>query len=196
MPENQKMIVKSIIEIVGKPKDHVIKSMSLVMDKIKDQKTIKIVEEKVFEPKEVESFFSTFAELELQFQSTNQILDFCFDYMPSSVEIIEPDKLAVSSSNFGDVLNDLLSKLHTISNNVANLNAENQLLKKNGEAILTNLITLSLENGPTSIEELSRKVGIVPKQLDPFIQAFIKKGKIEKVKKGYQLVTGDGKKEN
>lgn len=195
MPENQKIIVKVIIEIVGKPKEHVSKSLELVLDKIKGEKLIKILEKETFKPKKVESFFSTFAELELQFNSTSKLLDFCFDYMPSSVEITSPDKLSLQSTDLVSVLNDLLSKLHAISNNVANLNAENQLLKRNGEALLKNLITLSLENKILSLEDLSKKVGIVPKQLKPFLDVFIKKGKVEKTKKGYQLA-GNTKKEN
>lgn len=195
MPENQKIIVKVIIEIVGKPKEHVSKSLDIVLDKIKEEKLIKILEKETFEPKKVESFFSTFAELELQFNSTSKLLDFCFDYMPSSVEITSPDKLSLQSTDLVSVLNDLLSKLHAISNNVANLNAENQLLKRNGEALLKNLITLSLENKILSLEDLSKKVGIVPKQLKPFLDVFIKKGKVEKTKKGYQLA-GNTKKEN
>lgn len=195
MPENQKIIVKVIIEIVGKPKEHVSKSLDIVLDKIKEEKLIKILEKETFKPKKVESFFSTFAELELQFNSTSKLLDFCFDYMPSSVEITSPDKLSLQSTDLVSVLNDLLSKLHAISNNVANLNAENQLLKRNGEALLKNLITLSLENKILSLEDLSKKIGIVPKQLKPFLDVFIKKGKVEKTKKGYQLA-GNTKKEN
>ena len=50
--------------------------------------------------------------------------------MPSSVEILDPDKLSFESKNMDNLLNDLLSKLHQQSMAVRNLHAENVLMKQ------------------------------------------------------------------
>ena len=54
---------RSIIEIVGGPKEHVDKAMNIVVSKLREDKDIKLLKEKVFEAKPLEGkkpLFSTF----------------------------------------------------------------------------------------------------------------------------------------
>ena len=65
------MVIKarSIIEIVGGPKEHVDKAMNIVVDKLREDKQIKLLKEKVFEAKPLEDkrpLFSTFCEVEIE----------------------------------------------------------------------------------------------------------------------------------
>ena len=187
MEYTKKVIANVLVEIVGKPEKHVVESLKIMIDKIKSEKGLKIKREKTFEPKQTESYFTSFSEMEIEFDTTSHIVSFCFDYMPSSIEILEPAELQLESHTFAEILNDLLAKLHSVNMGLANSKAENQMLKMNSEALLKNIIMISLKE-PKTLEEISPLVGIKPKDLEPFIEGFVKNGKIKKDNNKYSLV--------
>ena len=59
MVKGQKLIVKVIIEILGAPKEHVEKTMKLVLDKVREQKYLKVLRDKIFETKQIKKFWLT-----------------------------------------------------------------------------------------------------------------------------------------
>ncbi|MFH1399289.1 MAG: hypothetical protein ABIG95_04205 [Candidatus Woesearchaeota archaeon] len=175
-----------IMEVVGKPEEHVKKTLNLLLDQIKQGDGIKLTRSELFDPKPVDNLFSAFMELELEFKDLSLFVSFCLAYMPSSVEIIEPTELLFRSAELSNLLDDLLSRLHQINFVVTNNNAENQILRKNSEGLLKNIVALSLRT-PKLIEEISKDVGIKPKELKPFLDRFVKVGNIELVKGVYTL---------
>ena len=107
------ILVRSIIEIVGKPKDHIESALKDYLKKLNEQY---VVTNEHFEnavPKE--NFFSTFAEIEILMKDTNDILSFAFDYMPASIEILEPENLVIKNNNMTGFINDLLARLHALN---------------------------------------------------------------------------------
>ncbi|MAF51129.1 MAG: hypothetical protein CMH64_03485 [Nanoarchaeota archaeon] len=122
--------IKAIIEILGKPKEHVESTMEKVLSELKNQKNLTIINQEIAETKELEKFFSTFVDLELKLDSLDNLIDFCFDFLPSSIEIVEPEKLDLNSEAMAEYMNDLLAKLHQQSMLIRNLHAENTLMKK------------------------------------------------------------------
>ncbi len=125
------MEIKSriIIEILGSPVEHVEKVMNDVMAEI-GKIEINILKKEVSEPKKVEKFYSCFAEIEFRCNGLEKLLDVCFDFMPSIVEIIEPEEFRFDPKVLEDFLNDLLARLHRNSMVIRNLHAENVLMKK------------------------------------------------------------------
>src|SRR3989344_1244375 len=125
-----KITAFSVIEILGSPKEHVEKVVQMVIDKIKNENGIKLVGGKAYEAKKVKELWTSFAEVELEFEEMDKLVGFCFDYMPSSVDILEPDNININSGNFTQLLNDLLAKLHQYDMLAKNLRAENIVMKK------------------------------------------------------------------
>ncbi|MDD5331798.1 MAG: hypothetical protein PHE43_03175 [Candidatus Nanoarchaeia archaeon] len=127
-----KITVKAVIEILGTPKEHVEETMKKIVEKLKQE--YKIKEAKVYEATEVKAkttvLWNSFVDLEMIFEDLQKITDFCFDYMPSSIEIVEPLELKIDARNHTDLINDLLARLHQYDMVVKNLNAENKLLKQ------------------------------------------------------------------
>tara|TARA_Y100000310_G_C20609438_1_gene777238 strand:+ start:1033 stop:1425 length:393 start_codon:yes stop_codon:yes gene_type:complete len=119
-----------IIEIMGSPKEHVEKAMETVVDKFKKEDNVKVIKEDISKIAEVKQFWSTFVEFEIEIENIARLFDICFDYMPSSIEILEPEKVDLESEYTTDLLNDLLAKLHRYDMLVKNLNAQNFVLKK------------------------------------------------------------------
>lgn len=176
-----------IIEMLGKPKEHLEKTLKSYIELLKKDKTIEILKEDYAPPEEKEGLFTMFVELETLMKDTKRIVEFCFDYMPSSVEIIEPIKFTYNASDFSDILNDLQARLHKIDMLAKNLGQENKVLKKNSAVFLRNLIYLALKEKPKNVAELSKNTGVPEKELEKFMEILIKEKKVKKQKKTYSL---------
>jgi hypothetical protein len=181
MAEAEKVIARIVLNVAGKPREHVEKSIALVIENIGKEKDIKIIKKKLLKTqKKDELYFSAVAELEISCADTSLLMGFCLDYMPSSVEIVEPEHLSFDTMEMTGLLNDLLSKLHYVNMGYGEMKAENDLLKQNGEHLLKNIVMLSIRNAPKTIEGIAGDVGINPKELLPFVEKFVKEGRIEK----------------
>lgn len=120
---------KAIIEIAGYPRDHIKNTMDLVIERLKTDKDIIVKNVKVSDETQIQKVWSVFGEFDLQFENLDKFLSFCFDYTPSSIEIINPQKLNLVSSEFSGLVNDLLERLHRYHLIIANMDAENKALK-------------------------------------------------------------------
>ncbi|MFH1850659.1 MAG: hypothetical protein ABH879_10870 [archaeon] len=181
-----RVLCRFIIEVLGKPEDYANKTLKKYVEGIRGDKRFKIVNEHFADPQPQEGLFSVFAELEAWVKDVPSIVEFCFDYMPSSVEIIQPDKIGFVSSELAGLLNDLQAKLHNVDMMLKNARRENEILKQNANGLLKNIVVLSLGSGEKTAAEISRNVGVPEKQLKPFLDKFIEKGTIKKVKDKYQ----------
>ncbi len=130
---DQIIVAKIIEEALGSPKEHVEDSLKALVEKIKQQHNVKTYT--LYEATPVETLWSSFVELEIEFKNANTLTGYCFDFMPSSVEIISPSKLPLTSREVDDLLNDLAARLHRQDAILRNLEAENKLLKKDGKKI-------------------------------------------------------------
>ena len=124
--------VKAIIEIAGFPKEHVEQTVDKVVSTLKGSfnlKNFKVYEAVALKEK-LEGFWSSFCDVEVELKNIDELVVFCFDFMPSSIEIISPESLSLKQNEMGNIFNDLLSRLHNYDMLVKNLNASNQVLKK------------------------------------------------------------------
>lgn len=186
--EQGQILCRAIIEVLGKPKEHVEEVLRSHLNKIKETKGITVISENISEPEEVGKLFSTFANIELWFKNVSGIIAFCFDYMPSSIEILEPEQLTYNSREFAGFLNDLQARLHSVDMTAKNLTIENQLIKTNLSNITTNIVTVALKEKPKTIEELSKEIGIQSEQLERILTHILKEGIITKKGDKYSLV--------
>lgn len=124
-----KIEARVVIEIIGAPKEHVEEVMKNVVEKFKAEEGLKVIKEKIAESKETDNhLWGTFSEIEFETEHIQKIADICFDYMPSSVEILDPAGLDMDTSMLADMFNEVLAKLHGYSMTVKKLDAENKLL--------------------------------------------------------------------
>lgn len=130
--------IRTIIEVVGFPEGHIKDAIIKIVDNIKEKKHIKIVNMYIEETKKLDQMFATFAELELDMANLQDVLDFCFDYLPSSVEIIGPENINEKSTELAGFLNDLMLKLHEYNMVIRNLQAENKVMKNKLDPTVSN----------------------------------------------------------
>ena len=171
MDEKPQILARVIIEMLGTPKEHIEKTMNDFIETLKGEREVKTVH---LEPaKEQENFFSIFAEIELYFPNLQTIFGFCFDNMPSSIEILEPANLAINNNTLSNALNDLQAKNHEVDMLIKNLKSTNKLLDDNAMTLFRNFVKYLLKEGEKSAEEISEAIMIPTKDLQPFLSRLI-----------------------
>ena len=104
-----------VLEILGRPKEHVSEALNLLINKLGAEKGVKILEKTNHEPIPVESskdLFTSFTELALELESLNDYFGVLFAYMPAHIEIIHPEKIAMGNIDLNELGNRLIQRLH------------------------------------------------------------------------------------
>lgn len=186
-----KVKVRAIIEIAGKPKEHIENAMKLLIDNLKTMEDLKVEESEIFDAKKIVeegSMYTIFAEIVLDAKDLIALTRFCFDYTPSSIEILEPDQLRVDASIANNFLNDLLGRLHETDMVLKNVRAEHRTLNVNATALLRNFIMMCLRDKEKTLKEMSDYAGISEEQIKPFVKAMVDGNIIEEIGNKYHLV--------
>ena len=126
----EKIEVRTIIEVAGFPKEHVEASAKKLIETIKNLKDLKVKTIELAEVKEVKNMWSTFLEAELKFNDIESMVEFCFNFMPSSIEILEPSNFRLEQRELTNLVNDLLRRLHNYSMAISGLVMEKKVLEK------------------------------------------------------------------
>ncbi|MFH1439752.1 MAG: hypothetical protein ABIG89_04245 [Candidatus Woesearchaeota archaeon] len=227
----QKIVVRSIINMVGKPKEHLEQIIRNYIEELRKEDGVKVLKEDYAEAKrqnddgvvdgddddtkDSESskytdgsknnidnnnringkgikdnnnvMFSTFVEVDVEFDDVDKLMWFCFDFMPSSVEIISPDEFVYKAPDFTDFLNEIQSKLHKLDMLIKNFEADNKVLKKNGLTLVKNLIIILLKEKSRNINDISKEAGVPADHILKFVDALIKEGKVKEENGVYSL---------
>ena len=171
---------RTIIEVLGKPKEYVEDALKQYIEHIKEDSELVILNEDYSEIKEQGNLWSKFVELDLVIKGTRKLISFCFEYMPSSIEVVKPEHLIMTNPELSNFLNDLQARLHSVDMIVKQLKAENDFLKLNMSAILHNAILICLKVSKLSLEQLSQITGVDKKELEVFVEQLLKENKIKK----------------
>ena len=115
----EKIKVIFILEILGKPPNYIKEAMEKIIENIGKEKDLKIIQSKIAEPKKVEEekiegkdeVFTTFSEIEFE-TSLQKLMLLIFAYMPSHIEILEPEELKIKNFDLNGFFNELARKLH------------------------------------------------------------------------------------
>ena len=180
--------LRSIIEVVGKPKEYVEDTLKEYVKKIKENKDFSLLKQDLEKPEEQEGFFSAFAEIELLVKDKNALLSFSFDYLPSSIEIMAPEHLAMNNNELSAFLNDLQTRLHALNTGIIQTKDLNRFYVKNTAVLLRNFITVLLSTKPMSIKNLTPFLGVKEEDIEKVLGVMLNEGKIKKDKDLFVLV--------
>ena len=178
---------RAIIEVLGKPKEHVENAIKEYIEHIKEDAELVILNEDYSDAKEQGPMWSKFVELDLVIKGTRKLIGFCFEYMPSSIEVLKPEHLIMTNAELANFLNDLQARLHSVDMIVKQQKAENDFLRQNMHAMIHNTILICLKVTSLSLEQLSKVTGIEEKELGVFVEKLLKENKIKKEDDLYTL---------
>lgn len=116
--------IRTIIEIAGYPKNHVNEVILRVIENIKKESKMKILNEEIAEAQEIKEIFSGFMELEIEIETFERVLFFCQNYLPTSIELLDAKEIKLTIDDFRTGINELLANLHKTNVLVSNLQAQ------------------------------------------------------------------------
>ncbi|MFH1972453.1 MAG: hypothetical protein ABIJ18_03160 [archaeon] len=129
--KKERIVVRITEEVLGSPKEHVDNTLNNIIDNLKEKKGIKILNVKPKAAEELENtMFSAYADIEFETDSMKTVMEICFDFMPSAIEILEPAGVTLDSNEVTEMLNDLLAKQHKYSFVLNKMKTENIYLMK------------------------------------------------------------------
>jgi len=178
---SKKILFRVVVEVLGKPKEHVDSTLKGYLQKLKENSRYEVTKEDLAELKQHEEseLWMAFAELEIKTFGVAEIIDFCFDYMPSLIEIIEPEELQLDSLTTSSFLNDMQAKLHGVDMIAKQMKMENQLTNSSLAKLLNNFIVILLHDHNLSSEQLSKLTGMKIDILEDYLDKMIDEGKID-----------------
>jgi hypothetical protein len=109
-----------IVEMAGRPAEHLSTALEKHIGILRDVDDIEVHSIKLSEPKEIETeskvlgdkMWTAFAEADFECESFARLSETMFDFMPSSVEVIEPSKVTLSMKDATDLLNNISGRMH------------------------------------------------------------------------------------
>ncbi|OYT31613.1 hypothetical protein DRJ22_05905 [Candidatus Woesearchaeota archaeon] len=173
---------RCIIDMLGAPKEHIENKLKEHTEMLK-KNGFEILREEHAEAKQKEGdkLYTAFSELEIRFKNPQELLDFCFESMPSSVEILDPeDKIEIDTRDFTAFINDFQAKLHHTDMTLKQVELQKKILDMNAINILHNFIVYILKREPKTLEELTKTLGIREKELSKFLTGLEQKKVIKK----------------
>ncbi len=134
-----------ILEILGRPPEHLVESLEEIIKKIDEEKGVSVLSKKINTPveiKEKKGFYSTFAEIEVEVEDILLIGTLLFNYMPAHIEIVSPEKINLENNDMNEVFNEIARRLHGYDEVARVLEFEKKILEKK----LRDLIESQKEN--------------------------------------------------
>lgn len=138
MESEKKVHAIIIIEVLGKPAEHIDAAIHDLVERLGKENSVEVLNKKFYEPKPTETLFITFCEVEIAVPSLLRLMEICFAYMPSSVEIIQPIDLSFNLNDATFILNALISRLHQYDAIAKKITFENMILKNQLQQIGVN----------------------------------------------------------
>jgi hypothetical protein len=127
----EKIKARFILEGLGRPPEHLTEFLNDLVGKMDNEKEMKIIDKVLHEPvpvKESKDLYSTFAEIEAEFESVESYLGALFTYMPSNVEIFHPENFKINVNDFNVLSNALIKRLHDYDAIAKQMLAEKDIL--------------------------------------------------------------------
>src|SRR3989344_4597651 len=109
------LTAKFILEILGRPPEHLKGTINELVDKMGTEKGVAILKKEIHDLKKVEkaeNLWTTFAEVELRFESIPLFFSAMITYLPAHVEVYEPDLFKLNAYELNEFANFIISRLH------------------------------------------------------------------------------------
>ncbi len=108
--------VVMILEIIGRPAEHLVSTLEEMIKKIGEEKKTEVISKKIAEPifmKDSKEFYATHAEVEVEVEEVLYLAMLMFKYMPAHIEIISPELIALTNNGWSEILSELTRRLHS-----------------------------------------------------------------------------------
>jgi hypothetical protein len=184
------ILCRAVIEVLGKPKEHIVKTINSYVEKMEADDKYSIKSKEVAEVKKQEDsdLWVTFGEVEFTVKSVNDLISFCFDYMPSMIEVISPAENELSNYDLSQLLNDMQARLHHVDMVAKQMKNKYDILNSSMRSLLKNYIQILLSKKSLTLKQLSTLTGVRDELLGDFLDILLDEGKVDLNGEVYSLV--------
>ena len=132
----EELELKCTIELMGKPKEEVLKSLKNIIENIEENgNKLSVNEVEYAAPNEVkDGFFSSFASFKIK-GSTADLFGFVMDYAPSSREVLTTKDVKLSTTDLQALMNDLSARLTEMDQRIKIFSGQTLLLSQQLEEL-------------------------------------------------------------
>ena len=145
--ETKNLKALMILEVLGRPPEHLTSTLNDLIKQMDEEKGVVVKSKDVKEPVpmkekvgslekggkenvQVEGFYSSFAEIELEVETVMHLAMLMFKYMPAHIEIISPESVALTNNGWNEILNELTRRLHGYDEVARTLQVEKEILER------------------------------------------------------------------
>ena len=123
---------------MGRPPEHIIDALKELIEKISKEKGVSLVNHKIHEAKEIEEnqnddktqkLYTSFAEVEAEFDSIDSLMIVVFNYMPSHLEIISPEEIVLKNETLAELMTGITLRLHRYDEIAKKMIMDNKILE-------------------------------------------------------------------
>ncbi len=169
----EQISAKLIIEILGRPPEHLSAALGELITRLGNEKGTKIINKVLNKPKPIEkvdNLWTAFADVEIEFETLPHFFNVLVSYMPAHVEVFNPESIKFNTFELNELANFIVGRLHNYDAVAKRLMGERDILIKKIE---------QLHNG-AKLEEVFPKTQTP--QVKPDIKDKKKSGKSKKKK--------------
>ena len=155
----EKISASLILEILGRPKENVSAALQTVMEKLSQEKGVKILNKTLHEPMPVEKsdLFTSFAEVDVELDSIMAYLVVIFGHMPSNIQITEPEKITFNNIELNEIGNAIVQRLHHYDAVAKNVVVERNMYAKKLREVAPYLFKKPDSQNPVAKTEKKQK---------------------------------------
>ena len=128
-----KITARLVIEIMGRPPEHIEEGLNTLVVRMGSEKGMKILKKDYHKAKKIENtenLYTAFAEVEAEFENSEKLFAVIFNYMPANIEIIEPANFKLKNFELNTLANFILGKLHNYDEIAKRIIVERDILIK------------------------------------------------------------------
>lgn len=122
-----------VLQAIGRPAEYLEQALEIVIDNLSKSKDAVILHKKIHKSEKVpesKEVFMTFSEVEILVKDFSKLAGIVFDYMPASVEIVEPANISFKLDDANAIINDLAARLHQYDSLLKQMKMQIDILAK------------------------------------------------------------------
>lgn len=176
-----KIKVNIILEILGRPKEHIKEALTTLVTRLGSEKGVRLVDKNIHEPTEVKDskdLYTTFAEVSLELDSLGLLLGILLAYMPAHIEIAEPENINLTNYELNDLSNDIIRRMHDYDAIVKKALIERNFLESKLREVAPHLFKVQEKDQNASGDEIKN----AESGADKLVTKKVKKVKSKKAK--------------
>lgn len=180
------ILARAIIEVAGKPKKYVEDTLKNYTKTIGNESVI-VIKSDLSPAKKHDDIFAAFMEMEILFKNVNDLIYFCFDYMPSNIEIYDPQELVYKTRELNAFINTMQTKLHDANIAAKTISKRNESLNENFTKLMKNFIAVACIN-PRTLDEIEKIIGIPKIHIEKVLEVLVKEERVKKTGEKYVTI--------